>query len=157
MIPVPNKNNLNHTSSGGFLSLLIMYYIVYGLLYAVSLLPLSVLYILSDFAYFLLYYVFGYRKKVVMDNLLQAFPEKTLQERKKIAKQFYRNFTDNFIEVIKLISASSSFIDKHFNCDYTLCNKLYEEDKKCHFLLAHNFNWELGCLAVAQNIKQLFS
>ena len=91
-----------------------------------------------------------------MENLLQAFPEKTEQERKKIAKQFYLNFTDNFIEVIKLLSASPSFIDKHFTGDYTLCNKLYEEGKKCHFLLAHNFNWELGCLAVAQNIKHLF-
>ena len=133
-----------------------MCYIVYGLLYAVSLLPLRVLYLLSDFAYFLLYYVFGYRKKVVMDNLLQAFPEKTEQERKKIAKQFYLNFTDNFIEVIKLVSASPAFINKHFTGDYTLCNKLYEGNKKCHFLLAHNFNWELGCLAVAQNIKHLF-
>ncbi len=45
-----------------------------------------------------------------MDNLLQAFPEKTDEERKKIAKQFYVNFTDNFIEVIKLVSASPSFL-----------------------------------------------
>ena len=68
-----------------------------------------------------------------MDNLLQAFPEKTNQERKKIAKQFYLNFTDNFIEVIKLVSASPAFINRHFTGDYTLCNKLYEEGKKCHF------------------------
>jgi len=60
-----------------------MYYIIYGLLYAVSLLPLRVLYVLSDFVYFLLYYVFGYRKKVVMSNLLQAFPEKTHEEIKQ--------------------------------------------------------------------------
>ncbi|HEX3168052.1 MAG TPA: lysophospholipid acyltransferase family protein [Chitinophagaceae bacterium] len=133
-----------------------MYYIFYGFFYLISLLPLTILYLFSDLAYFLLYYVFSYRKKVVMDNLLQAFPEKTDQERKKIAKQFYLNFTDNFIEVIKLLSASPAFIDKHFTGDYTLCNKLYEEGKKCHFLLAHNFNWELGCLAVAQNIKQVF-
>jgi hypothetical protein len=78
------------------------------------------------------------------------------EERKKIAKQFYLNFTDNFIEVIKLVSASPAFINKHFTGDYALCNKLFDEGKKCHFLLAHNFNWELGCLAVAQNIKQLF-
>ena len=91
-----------------------------------------------------------------MDNLLQAFPEKADQERKKIAKQFYLNFTDNFIEVIKLVSASPAFINKHFTGDYSLPDKLFDEGKKCQFLLAHNFNWELGCLAVAQNIKHLF-
>src|SRR5262245_30702646 len=100
-----------------------MYYIIYGLLYAVSLLPLKILFLLSDSAYFLLYYVFNYRKKVVMDNLLRAFPEKTEKERITIAKKFYRNLTDNFIEVIKLVSASPAFIDRHFNGDYSLCNK----------------------------------
>jgi len=106
-----------------------MYYIVYGLLYAVSLLPLRILYLFSDFTSFLLYYVFGYRKKVVMDNLLQAFPEKTDLERKKIAKQFYLNFTDNFIEVIKLVSASSSFVINilpaiiHFLINYLMKEK----------------------------------
>ena len=133
-----------------------MYYIVYGFLYAVSLLPLKVLFLLSDFAYLLLYYVVGYRKKVVMDNLARVFPEKSEKERITIAKKFYRNLTDNFIEVIKLISASPAFIDKHFTGDYSLSNRLFEEGKKCQFLLAHNFNWELGCLAVAQNIKHLF-
>ena len=54
-----------------------------------------------------------------MENLLSAFPEKTETERKMIAKKFYRNFTDNFIEVIKLVSASPAFINKHFTGDYT--------------------------------------
>jgi Kdo2-lipid IVA lauroyltransferase/acyltransferase len=133
-----------------------MYYIVYGLFYAVSLLPLRVLYLLSDLVCFLLYYVFGYRKKVVMSNLLRAFPEKTEAERIMIAKKFYRNFTDNFIEVIKLVSASPAFINKHFTGDYSLCHKLNDQGKKCQALLAHNFNWEMGCLATAASIKQLF-
>lgn len=130
-----------------------MYYIVYSLLYAVSLLPLKVLFLLSDFAYLLLYYVFGYRKKIVMSNLRRAFPEKTEKERITIAKKFYRNLTDNFIEVIKLISASPAFIDKHFIGDYSLPDKIYEDGKRCQVLLAHNFNWELACLASARKMK----
>lgn len=133
-----------------------MYYIVYGLLYAISLLPLRVLYLLSDFAYFLLYYVFGYRKKVVFSNLEQAFPQKATEERKKIAKKFYRNFTDNFIEFIKLISASPTYIKKHCAADLSLPFKMYEEGKKSQLLLAHNFNWEWGCVAVAAILKQPF-
>jgi len=134
----------------------ILYYIVYGLLYAISLLPLRALYVLSDFAYFLLYYIIGYRKTVVFSNLKQAFPQKTEEERKAIAKKFYKNFTDNFIEVIKLISCSTSYINKHFYGDYSLPLRMNDEGKRCQALLAHNFNWELGCLAVGSMIKQPF-
>src|SRR5688572_19657666 len=89
-----------------------MYYLVYGSLYVFSLFPLRILYFFSDFAFFNLYYVFGYRKKVVMDNLRNAFPEKTEIERQNIAKKFYRNLTDTFLESIKLISISKSDIHK---------------------------------------------
>jgi KDO2-lipid IV(A) lauroyltransferase len=133
-----------------------MYYVVYGLLYAISLLPLRILYLVSDLACFFLYHVFGYRKKVVMSNLLQAFPEKTEKERIEIAKKFYRNLTDNFIEVIKLVSASPGFIDRHFTGDYSIPNKVYQDGKRCQVLLAHNFNWEMACLASAQKMKHFF-
>jgi KDO2-lipid IV(A) lauroyltransferase len=134
----------------------ILYYIVYGFLYAISLLPLRALYLLSDFVYFLLYYIIGYRKTVVSSNLRQAFPQKTEGERKVIAKKFYKNFTDNFIEVVKLISCSTAYINKHFYGDYSLLRTLGDEGRRCQVLLAHNFNWELGCLAVGSMIKQTF-
>lgn len=91
-----------------------------------------------------------------MDNLRRAFPEKTGNERIQIAKKFYRNLTDNFIEVIKLVSASPSFIDKHFTGDYSLPNKIYEDGKRCQVLLGHNFNWEMACLASARKMKHFF-
>lgn len=133
-----------------------MFYLVYGILYGISLLPLQVLYLISDAAYYLLYYIVQYRKQVVFSNLKLAFPEKTEEERTRIAKKFYRNFTDNFIEFIKLISASTAFINKHFYGDYSLFDKLYNEGKRGQVLLAHNFNWELACVAVASKAKQPF-
>jgi len=65
-----------------------MYSIVYALFYLISLLPLRVLYILSDGIYGILYYIIGYRKKVVRQNLIIAFPEKSDLERKKLKKLF---------------------------------------------------------------------
>jgi KDO2-lipid IV(A) lauroyltransferase len=112
--------------------------------------------VVSDFAYFILCYVIGYRKKVVFSNLKQAFPERSETDRKKIARKFYRNFTDNFIEFIKLISASPACIKKHFRGDYSIPLRLSDQGKRCQALLAHNFNWEWGCLAVALNVKHLF-
>src|SRR6186713_1869637 len=108
-----------------------MYSIVYGLLYLVSLLPLRVLYLFSDFAYFIIYYVAGYRKKGVLKNLSIAFQKKTESKKKQIEKEFYRNFTDNFIETIKLISAGENFINKHYSINVEVLDKLYEQNKKC--------------------------
>ena len=68
-----------------------MYHIVYGFLYLVSLLPLRLLFVISDIFYVLLYHVIGYRKDVVRKNLLIAFPAKSEDERRRIEKQFYKN------------------------------------------------------------------
>ena len=83
-----------------------MYYIIYPLLYLLSLLPFFILYGISNFISFLLYHIIKYRKEVVFNNLKIAFPTKTEAERIIIAKQFYRYFTDAFIETIKFISLS---------------------------------------------------
>jgi Kdo2-lipid IVA lauroyltransferase/acyltransferase len=133
-----------------------MYYVVYGLLYLLSLLPLRVLYLLSDFVYFIIYYLAGYRKKVVLHNLSIAFPEKSEKEREDIARKFYRNFTDNFIETIKLLSAGKNFIQKHFITDTGVLNDLYRQGKKCQVHLGHNFNWEIANLAVARSTPYSF-
>jgi KDO2-lipid IV(A) lauroyltransferase len=130
-----------------------MYYLVYGLLYFLSLFPLRALYLLSDLFYFLIYYVVGYRKQVVLYNLGIAFPEKTGEERRRIAKKFYRNLTDFFVETIKLFSASDRFLEKRFVADFSVFDKLNEQGKKCQVHLGHNFNWELGHLASVPHLK----
>src|SRR5579875_969230 len=124
-----------------------MYYLVYVPLYVLSLLPLKILYLFSDFAYFIIYYVVGYRKKIVLDNLTIVFPEKTEKEKIIIAKKFYRNFTDTFIETIKLLSANDNFIKKHCTGDESVFLELHKEGKKCQIHLGHNFNWEIANLA----------
>src|ERR1700709_1090065 len=91
-----------------------MYYFVYGIFYLISLLPIRVLYVLADTGYGLIYYIIGYRKGIVMSNLAIAFPEKTQAEKEAIAKKFYHNFVDSFIETIKMISASDAYILKRF-------------------------------------------
>ena len=49
--------------------------VVYGIAYLFSLLPLRVLYIVSDFFYVIIYHIAGYRKKTVEKNLKNSFPE----------------------------------------------------------------------------------
>jgi len=130
-----------------------MYKIVYGILYLFSLLPFAILYLIADFFYFLVYYVIGYRKDVVMGNLLIAFPDKTEKERKRIAKDFYHNLIDTFIESLKFISISKKQIQKRSTGEYELINDLAAKGLNIHIMAGHQFNWEYGNLLYAMNLK----
>lgn len=133
-----------------------MYYIIYPILYLLSLLPLRVLYLFSGFVRFLLFSVTGYRKKVVLGNLRIAFPEKTEEERRKIAKQFYLNFTDTFLETIKLISMSDEQFEKHSSGDFSYINALTAKGCNVHIMAAHQFNWEFANLQYSKHLDAPF-
>lgn len=130
-----------------------MYYILFGFLYALSLLPFFILYRLSDFVFFLLYHVFGYRKAIVMYNLSIAFPEKSETERKAIARQFYKNLVDTFVESIKMISMSGEAFDKRCTMDCAAANALGAAGKNIQFHSGHQMNWEYANWVGARNIK----
>jgi Kdo2-lipid IVA lauroyltransferase/acyltransferase len=127
-----------------------MYHIVYGFLWLISLLPLRVLYFLSDCIYGLVFYVFKYRKDVVMKNLLIAFPDKTEKERKLIAKKFYHNFIDMSIETLKMLSVSEKVLEKRFTANWDLINTIHSTGKSLQIHVGHNFNWEWGNLVMTK-------
>ena len=130
-----------------------MYYIIYGLLYALSLLPWRVLYIFSDGIYLLMYYIIGYRKDVVIENLAIAFPEKTADERTTIMKGFYKNFIDNFIETLKLLSISGNELNKRFSGNFDVMNDLHGKYQKVQLHSGHFFNWEFANVGYSHNFK----
>ena len=133
-----------------------MYYLVYGILYLVSLLPLRGLYLVSDFLYFLAYHIIGYRKKVVMQNLDRAFPEKSKAEKIRIARRFYLNLIDSFVEALKLLSVGDRFIEKQFTGNWEVLNDLYKTGRSCQILVGHTFNWEWGNYALARKVSYKF-
>lgn len=128
-----------------------MYYVVYGLLWLVSLLPLKVLYFISDCFYVLAFYILKYRRDVVMNNLQIAFPEKTEKERIQIAKKFYHNLLDMFIESLKMLSVSEKFLAKRFTANWDVVNALKPTGKSVQVHLGHNFNWEWGNSVFVKN------
>ena len=133
-----------------------MYYIVYGILYLVSLLPSFVLYGLSDLLAIIVYHVIKYRRDVVMSNLDIAFPEKTVKERAKIARGFYRLFTDTMVETIKLISISKKTLLKKFSGNLQIMNEIVEQGKNLQVHCMHNFNWEVVNLNASIQIHHPF-
>jgi KDO2-lipid IV(A) lauroyltransferase len=121
----------------------IAYYIFYGINWVLSLLPLKILYLFSDFVYFVLYYVVSYRREVVATNLKNSFPEKSVEERKTIEKKFYRHLADLIVEILKMTHMSKKEQIKRFTyTNLEVIDKLREEKRDIIAVLGHYNNWE---------------
>ncbi len=111
--------------------------------YLFSLIPIWILYLFSDFAYLLVFYLIKYRRKVVQQNLQNSFPEKTEEELKSIEKAFYKHFCDTIIEAIKVYSISEKQIRKRFRVkNPELIEKYYAQNKSVILYSGHFGNWE---------------
>lgn len=120
-----------------------VYHILFFLLYLLSLLPMRFLYLLSDGLFFPLFHIVKYRRKVVEKQLDECFPEKSMQERRVIERQFYHFFCDYLVEVIKLFSISKKEMMRRMK--FVGIEQVREElkDKKfCFLYLGHYCNWE---------------
>lgn len=122
----------------------ILAYLLFALLWLLSLLPLWALYLLiSDVFFLLTFYVIGYRKKVVFTNLKNAFPEKNEAERKKIARKFYRHFCDTFAEGIKITTMpKKQLIRRIAAINNEILDKYYQQNRPIVLVLGHYGNWE---------------
>lgn len=109
----------------------------------ISHLPLGFLYVLSDVLFFLGYYVFPYRKKLVRKNLRNSFPEKTKTERRKIERLFYRNLCDYAVETLKLLTISRDELSKRVVfTNPEIITACRERNLPVISLASHQFNWE---------------
>lgn len=132
-------------------------YIGIFFLYLLSLMPFWLLYVISDIIYFFIYHVAGYRRKVVQQNLQNAFPEKTDVERKDIERKFYHHFCDLIVETIKAISISPAQLSKRVTAtNPELVQKLLGIDKKIVAVAGHYCNWELLALAITSITDKKF-
>lgn len=125
-----------------------MYFIIYGFLYLIALLPFPLLYLLSDVVFVLLYYVFGYRRKIVMAHLCASFPEKTSKELQQIERQFFRNFTDTWLEMIKMLRLSKSAAAKRIQCNFSILDQYIDSGQSVQLYAGHFMNWEYVNVAV---------
>ena len=112
-------------------------------MHLLALMPWWVVYLHADVLYFIVYHLIGYRKKVVRRNLAECFPEKNNLERKAIEKEFYRHFTDYFVETIKLLHMSDEQMRErmvfHNAC---VIDEAFDAGQSIVLYAAHYGNWE---------------
>ena len=119
------------------------YILIYPILWLISILPFRLLYAFSDFIFIWIYYIFGYRKTVVIENLKLAFPNKTEQELKVIMKGFYHHLCDMILESVKSLSISEAQIMKRFK--FTNLEEIAQYEKANQSIIAicgHYASWE---------------
>lgn len=119
------------------------YWLIYVLLKGVALLPLSVLYVISDFISWLLHSVLHYRRRVVRDNLISSFPEKSEAEIAEIERKFYSFLTDYAFETIKLLHISDAEMKRRMRLvNPEMIDNIVAEGRSVTLLLGHYCNWE---------------
>ena len=136
----------------------IVYYIfIFPALFIVSLLPFFIVYAISDVLFILVYYVFGYRKKVVAQNLKNAFPEKSTAELKVIEKKYYRFLCDVILETIQTLTISKKTMlnrCKMNDSSKAIFDHFNQKQQSCIIVLGHFGNWEWGGNAFSLTCNQ---
>lgn len=121
----------------------ILYYLLTAVTYLLSLLPLRVLYIISDILFFFIYYIGRYRRRLVRKNLSDSFPEKSISEILRIERCFYAWFCDYIVETVKLYSIRESEIRHRMR--FTGIERMeqsIQNGQSCILYLGHYCNWE---------------
>jgi KDO2-lipid IV(A) lauroyltransferase len=111
--------------------------------YLLSQLPFWFLYRISDVLFVLAYHGFGYRRKVVRDNLSCCFPEKSAKEILYLEREFYRHLCDVVVETIKLISIPPAELQKRIRHENPgFADVVLASGKSYVAMASHLGNWE---------------
>jgi Kdo2-lipid IVA lauroyltransferase/acyltransferase len=129
--------------------ILLNYLLYYLIIIPISLLPFRILYIISDGLYLIIYKLIGYRKKVVLTNIRNSFPDKSAKEHLAICNKFYHHFCDLVMESLKIFTISG----KEANSRMKMLNPEFIEEyhKKGQSIImagGHFNNWELFAVAI---------
>lgn len=119
------------------------YSLLYALLFLLALLPLPILYIVSDVLYIIVYYVIKYRRKVVRENMQKVYPDMSQKERLSLERNFYKHFTDYMVETIKLLHISDKEMRRRMEfVDADVVDRYTTQGRSVMLLLGHYGNWE---------------
>lgn len=122
---------------------LLVFILIYPFLWLISILPFRLLYALSDGVFILIYYILGYRKKTVKENLRLVFPDKPESEIKEITRKFYHHLCDMIVEAIKSMTMSRKQLQKRFTFkNLEVITQLENKNRSIILMCAHYGSWE---------------
>jgi len=120
----------------------VVFYLFYPIIYLIASLPFGALYAVSSFFYHLLRLT-GYRKKVIVTNLRNSFPEKSDEEINALYKAYYRYLCDLVLETLKTLKMTEKEAKEHctfHNPEWLVT--MHKEHKSILVVMGHYGNWE---------------
>lgn len=139
---------------GKKISYIINFLFFYGIVFPLSLLPLSIIYLITDFLFLILKYIFPYRQKVILKNIKNSFPNWSDDQHKELQTKFYHHFTDLLAEGIKNISISKNELSSRFKFNNPeILNELFKRDLNVILVSGHYNNWEWMITSQALGLK----
>ena len=133
---------------------MLTYFFIWFLCYPLALLPLALLYALAGPLYLVLNYVVRYRRKVILENLRNSFPEKSPKEIRKIKNRYYWHLTQIAVEMVKMLVLPRKVLQYRYRCSNPeLVNRYFEEGRSVILMSSHYNNWEWMILALDEMFK----
>ena len=119
--------------------------LLWGFACLIAILPYWVrFYVLEPIIFFVLCDLLHYRRKIVMENLRNSFPERDERELRRIARGFYHNLAEVFIGTFNLAHKPLRKMRRYMHTeDLSEVNRAIG-DQDVVVLLAHHGLWELG-------------
>ena len=102
------------------------------------------MYLLSDILYFIVYYLVGYRRRVVRDNLSRCFPEADRRWLRRVERRYYRHLSDLLVEgAYNVFFAKPPYLKSHYRLvNRQVVDRYYEQGRSVILASAHYGNWE---------------
>ncbi|MFN7015364.1 MAG: lysophospholipid acyltransferase family protein [Bacteroidia bacterium] len=133
---------------------MLIYYITLPFIYLLSVLPFKLLYLKSNYLFFWLYHIIGYRKKIVRENLKKSFPQKSEKELKQIEIAYYHHLCDLILESLKAYTISEKELRKRCSIkNPEIMEQFAAKGQSICIAMGHYGNWEWAGQRVSMDTK----
>jgi len=120
----------------------------------IAALPLPVLYSFSRPLYVLLFYIIRFKRDIAKNNIYNSFPTLDPEEKYKLLKAHYKNYSEVVFEIIKSFNMKPEEILEHVEFENTEeIEKHLQQEQTVLLTLAHQSNLEWAILAVNQKLN----
>ena len=113
-------------------------------------------YIIGGLIYLFLTYILRYRRKVIMSNLRNSFPDKSEKELCGICRRSYKNLAEQIINTISLAGVSDEVLRRRMVFHNPEPAMEAVKGESAVFMTAHYGPWELGSVVSLQFTEHTF-
>ena len=106
--------------------------------------------------FFFTYHILGYRKKVVLENLKEIFPQRDNHSISPMVRDIYMNFSQLWVEILQTWRLDENYIYRNFNIHHwNIVEKALEQNRGLILITGHlgNYEWAVHyCILRLKNV-----